>query len=271
MEWCFARHGGESLTWLKTMNKWVSEVRTAAKHLNLIWEQNIEMLLLDLSWTCQWTDESWWVVLFYCKTSVLDCTHPSPHSRIWSYLNIYSFRKAGSPYTVQAHMGRELSELVTRHILFEISHWFLCRIGYKLKEWLFWDHSLSYSDWNVSFLFVFHAFGSSLLPQAHSASCISHVAGIQIHQDIIDIATSVSSLLLRAGGLRSCDKAELSSSCVFVCTDLFSLFASDLGGYAAREDIEAVLQVLDGEVPASLKEFFGEVSKRCKDCTALIC
>lgn len=51
---------------------------------------------------------------------------------------------------------------------------------------------------------------------------------------------------------------------VFVCTDLFSLFASDLGGYAAREDIEAVLQVLDGEVPASLKESFGEVSKRCK-------
>lgn len=52
--------------------------------------------------------------------------------------------------------------------------------------------------------------------------------------------------------------------CVFVCTDLFSLFASDLGGYAAREDIEAVLQVLDGEVPASLKESFGEVSERCK-------
>ncbi|XP_013131997.1 ubiquitin carboxyl-terminal hydrolase 32 isoform X2 [Oreochromis niloticus] len=42
---------------------------------------------------------------------------------------------------------------------------------------------------------------------------------------------------------------------------LFSLFASDLGGYAAREDIEAVLQVLDGEVPASLKEFFGEGDK----------
>ncbi|XP_035767256.1 ubiquitin carboxyl-terminal hydrolase 32 [Neolamprologus brichardi] len=42
---------------------------------------------------------------------------------------------------------------------------------------------------------------------------------------------------------------------------LFSLFASDLGGYAAREDIEAVLQVLDGEVPASLKESFGEGDK----------
>lgn len=51
--------------------------------------------------------------------------------------------------------------------------------------------------------------------------------------------------------------------CVCVCalTDLFSLFASDLGGYAAREDIEAVLQVLDGEVPTSLKKCFSEVSK----------
>ncbi|KAI3354671.1 hypothetical protein L3Q82_019160 [Scortum barcoo] len=42
---------------------------------------------------------------------------------------------------------------------------------------------------------------------------------------------------------------------------LFSLFASDLGGYAAREDIEAVLQVLDGEVPASLKKCFIEGDK----------
>ncbi|XP_017277518.1 ubiquitin carboxyl-terminal hydrolase 32 isoform X3 [Kryptolebias marmoratus] len=42
---------------------------------------------------------------------------------------------------------------------------------------------------------------------------------------------------------------------------LFSLFASDLGGYAAREDIEAVLQVLDGEVPASLKKCFTESDK----------
>ncbi|XP_044058436.1 ubiquitin carboxyl-terminal hydrolase 32 isoform X6 [Siniperca chuatsi] len=42
---------------------------------------------------------------------------------------------------------------------------------------------------------------------------------------------------------------------------LFSLFASDLGGYAAREDIEAVLQVLDGEVPASLKKCFSEGDK----------
>lgn len=50
--------------------------------------------------------------------------------------------------------------------------------------------------------------------------------------------------------------------CVCVCvTDLFSLFASDLGGYAAREDIEAVLQILDGETPASLQKCFIEVSR----------
>ncbi|KAK5929798.1 hypothetical protein CgunFtcFv8_011000 [Champsocephalus gunnari] len=42
---------------------------------------------------------------------------------------------------------------------------------------------------------------------------------------------------------------------------LFSLFASDLGGYAAREDIEAVLQVLDGEIPTSLKKCFSEGDK----------
>uniref|UniRef100_A0A8D0CY08 Ubiquitin carboxyl-terminal hydrolase 32 n=1 Tax=Sander lucioperca TaxID=283035 RepID=A0A8D0CY08_SANLU len=42
---------------------------------------------------------------------------------------------------------------------------------------------------------------------------------------------------------------------------LFSLFASDLGGYAAREDIEAVLQVLDGEIPASLKKCFSDSDK----------
>ncbi|KAM9852934.1 ubiquitin carboxyl-terminal hydrolase 32 [Aulostomus maculatus] len=42
---------------------------------------------------------------------------------------------------------------------------------------------------------------------------------------------------------------------------LFSLFASDLGGYAAREDIEAVLQVLDGEVPVSLLKCFSEGDK----------
>ncbi|XP_034723884.1 ubiquitin carboxyl-terminal hydrolase 32 isoform X4 [Etheostoma cragini] len=42
---------------------------------------------------------------------------------------------------------------------------------------------------------------------------------------------------------------------------LFSLFASDLGGYAARDDIEAVLQVLDGEIPASLKKCFSDSDK----------
>uniref|UniRef100_A0AAQ4P084 Ubiquitin carboxyl-terminal hydrolase 32 n=1 Tax=Gasterosteus aculeatus aculeatus TaxID=481459 RepID=A0AAQ4P084_GASAC len=42
---------------------------------------------------------------------------------------------------------------------------------------------------------------------------------------------------------------------------LFSLFASDLSGHAAREDIEAVLQVLDGEVPTSLKKCFSEGDK----------
>lgn len=53
-------------------------------------------------------------------------------------------------------------------------------------------------------------------------------------------------------------------SVVSVClsTDLFSLFASDLGGFAAREDIEAVLQVLDGEIPTSLKKCFSEVSQQ---------
>ncbi|XP_028319890.1 ubiquitin carboxyl-terminal hydrolase 32 isoform X2 [Gouania willdenowi] len=35
---------------------------------------------------------------------------------------------------------------------------------------------------------------------------------------------------------------------------LFSLFASDLSGFAAKEDIKTVLQVLDGEVPASLRK-----------------
>ncbi|XP_043975508.1 ubiquitin carboxyl-terminal hydrolase 32 [Gambusia affinis] len=42
---------------------------------------------------------------------------------------------------------------------------------------------------------------------------------------------------------------------------LFSLFANDLSGYAAREDIEAVLQALDGEVPSSLKWCFTESDK----------
>ncbi|XP_061923312.1 ubiquitin carboxyl-terminal hydrolase 32 [Entelurus aequoreus] len=42
---------------------------------------------------------------------------------------------------------------------------------------------------------------------------------------------------------------------------LFSLFSSDPGGSAAREDMEAVLQVLDGEVPPSLRKCFSEGDK----------
>ncbi|XP_075993223.1 ubiquitin carboxyl-terminal hydrolase 32 isoform X3 [Genypterus blacodes] len=42
---------------------------------------------------------------------------------------------------------------------------------------------------------------------------------------------------------------------------LFSLFASEQGGYAARDDMEAVLQVLDGEVPPSLRKCFSEGDK----------
>ncbi|XP_061639048.1 ubiquitin carboxyl-terminal hydrolase 32 isoform X3 [Phyllopteryx taeniolatus] len=44
-------------------------------------------------------------------------------------------------------------------------------------------------------------------------------------------------------------------------SDLFSLFTSDPGGYAAREDVEAVLQVLDGELPASLGKCFNKGDK----------
>ncbi|KAM4627447.1 ubiquitin carboxyl-terminal hydrolase 32 isoform 1-T1 [Polymixia lowei] len=42
---------------------------------------------------------------------------------------------------------------------------------------------------------------------------------------------------------------------------LFSLFASEQGGYAARDDMEAVLRVLDGEVPPSLRKCFSEGEK----------
>lgn len=52
-------------------------------------------------------------------------------------------------------------------------------------------------------------------------------------------------------------------------SDLFSLFASDLGGCAAREDIEAVLQVLDGEIPSSLRKCFTEVSLSVGPCLYL--
>ncbi|KAG7279753.1 hypothetical protein CRUP_021369 [Coryphaenoides rupestris] len=42
---------------------------------------------------------------------------------------------------------------------------------------------------------------------------------------------------------------------------LFSLFASEQSGYAARDDMEAVLRVLDGEVPPSLRKCFSEGEK----------
>uniref|UniRef100_A0AAV2J1G7 Ubiquitin carboxyl-terminal hydrolase 32 n=1 Tax=Knipowitschia caucasica TaxID=637954 RepID=A0AAV2J1G7_KNICA len=42
---------------------------------------------------------------------------------------------------------------------------------------------------------------------------------------------------------------------------LFSLFASDPSGYASREDMEAVLQALDGEVPLALRQCFSEGDK----------
>lgn len=150
-------------------------------------------------------------------------------------------------------MGRKLSELC------ETSGWFLCRIGYKLKEWLFWDHS----DWNFRF-FLFFMLLVRLLFLRLILVVVSHMS-----QAFKSIRTLLTLRLLSAHCCCVLDACvpviKLSFLLrVFVCTDLFSLFASDLGGYAAREDIEAVLQVLDGEVPASLKESFGEVSKRCK-------
>ncbi|XP_055004073.1 ubiquitin carboxyl-terminal hydrolase 32 isoform X2 [Boleophthalmus pectinirostris] len=42
---------------------------------------------------------------------------------------------------------------------------------------------------------------------------------------------------------------------------LFSLFASDPSGYASREDMETVLQALDGEVPLALRQCFLEGDK----------
>ncbi|XP_045580822.1 ubiquitin carboxyl-terminal hydrolase 32 isoform X2 [Salmo salar] len=42
---------------------------------------------------------------------------------------------------------------------------------------------------------------------------------------------------------------------------LFSLFASESGGYAARDDMEAVLRAVDGEVPPSLRKCFSEGEK----------
>lgn len=42
--------------------------------------------------------------------------------------------------------------------------------------------------------------------------------------------------------------------------DIFSLFASESGSYATREDMEAMLQAVDGEIPTSLRKCFSEVS-----------
>ncbi|KAK7882227.1 hypothetical protein WMY93_028401 [Mugilogobius chulae] len=42
---------------------------------------------------------------------------------------------------------------------------------------------------------------------------------------------------------------------------LFSLFASDPSGFASRDDMEAVLQALDGEVPLALRQCFLEGDK----------
>lgn len=47
----------------------------------------------------------------------------------------------------------------------------------------------------------------------------------------------------------------------FFCSlaDIFSLFASESGSYATLEDIETMLQAVDGEVHPSLRKCFAEV------------
>uniref|UniRef100_A0AAY4AMK5 Ubiquitin carboxyl-terminal hydrolase 32 n=1 Tax=Denticeps clupeoides TaxID=299321 RepID=A0AAY4AMK5_9TELE len=42
---------------------------------------------------------------------------------------------------------------------------------------------------------------------------------------------------------------------------IFSLFASESGSYTTREDMETMLQAVDGEVPPSLRQFFTEGEK----------
>uniref|UniRef100_A0A8C7II90 Ubiquitin carboxyl-terminal hydrolase 32 n=1 Tax=Oncorhynchus kisutch TaxID=8019 RepID=A0A8C7II90_ONCKI len=42
---------------------------------------------------------------------------------------------------------------------------------------------------------------------------------------------------------------------------IFSLFASDLGNHATREDMESMLQSVDGEIPLSLRKCFSEGEK----------
>lgn len=54
--------------------------------------------------------------------------------------------------------------------------------------------------------------------------------------------------------------ARINCVCVLIPSDLFSLFASESGGYAARDDMETMLRAVDGEVPPSLRKCFSEVS-----------
>ncbi|KAJ7995851.1 hypothetical protein DPEC_G00231010 [Dallia pectoralis] len=42
---------------------------------------------------------------------------------------------------------------------------------------------------------------------------------------------------------------------------IFSLFASDSGSHATREDMESMLQTVDGEIPSSLRKWFSEGEK----------
>lgn len=55
---------------------------------------------------------------------------------------------------------------------------------------------------------------------------------------------------------------ELHNRLSFFCgspSDIFSLFASDSGNHATREDMEGMLQTMDGEIPLSLRKCFSEV------------
>lgn len=63
--------------------------------------------------------------------------------------------------------------------------------------------------------------------------------------------------------MRNTDRQTERSLCVFFfflsLADIFSLFASESGSYATLEDIEAMLQAVDGEVHPSLRKCFTEV------------
>ena len=83
-----------------------------------------------------------------------------------------------------------------------------------------------------------------------------------------DCSYSGFCLSLPATGKTNLPSRMNSLTVCVVCptTDLFSLFASESGGYAARDDMEAVLRALDGEVPPSLRKCFSEVSHRLLSC-----